>query len=613
MFEVLKRNGLARSGNWLIEEQDKEVKTPNILFLNTNRIKAPEEAEVLIMDSKATSDKPYITSGHSLFLNQEDEINEYTVSPYLVYPPSQTELNVFASKLNMESLKSKIMVVTGKDDSIADSVSDVDAEVFVLTNALHLITRPISFANTLMNLRKAIGYQKLIYTPGLGAPSHIALLAYCGIDLMDSTPLFLNARLSNYLFPHGKIVKEDLTENFCFCSSCCGDKKDFNSILDHNYHVSLSEFGIVRNAIRKGQLRELVEARARSEPWMVSVLRILDRDHYPFLERNLPVSGGPLIATTNDSLNRPEIVRFRNRVRNRYKKPPSKKILLLLPCSAKKPYSFSKTHRIIRSTMREIANSHAIHEVVITSPLGVVPKEVELFYPAQQYDIPVTRCWSRDEINMIQEDLLEFLKKNRYDGIVVHLPRDYEFVWDILDDYTNTCLDTPLSSSSLEKLKKILTDLVLPYDKINKKKVNLEGMDCFARFQFGIAGENLVRDTEVKGRYPNIKIIKEKKQIGMLVGERGMISLTLDGAKVLAEENSYRVKIHDFEPKGSIFAIGVKDADDDIRIGDDVVVLRDNELVGVGVAQMSPDEMVDSDRGEAVKIRHLVKSSGGEK
>ncbi len=56
-------------------------------------------------------------------MSQEYEINDYTVSPYLVYPPSQTELNAFASKLNMENLKSKIFLVTAKDDAIADSVS----------------------------------------------------------------------------------------------------------------------------------------------------------------------------------------------------------------------------------------------------------------------------------------------------------------------------------------------------------------------------------------------------------------------------------------------------------------------------------------------------------
>ena len=60
-------------------------------------------------------------------------------------------------------------------------------------------------------------------------------------------------------------------------------------------------------------------------------------------------------------------------------------------------------------------------------------------------------------------------------------------------------------------------------------------------------------------------------------------------------------------PKGSIFAVGVEDASSDIRIGDDVVVLRNDELIGVGVAVMSPEEMIESDRGEAIRIRHLVK------
>ena len=68
-------------------------------------------------------------------------------------------------------------------------------------------------------------------------------------------------------------------------------------------------------------------------------------------------------------------------------------------------------------------------------------------------------------------------------------------MWDILDDYTNTCIDTPLSSTSLEKIKEVLTDLVLPYDKISGKKVTSENMDCFARYQFGIAGEVLVKAT----------------------------------------------------------------------------------------------------------------------
>jgi archaeosine synthase len=153
-----------------------------------------------------------------------------------------------------------------------------------------------------------------------------------------------------------------------------------------------------------------------------------------------------------------------------------------------------------------------------------------------------------------------------------------------------------------------LTEAVSSYQKLNDKRQKMEALTAFARFQFGEPGEDLLSNTEIKGRYPNLRIFKGKEQIGMLVGERGMISLTLKGAEILAKSHSYWVNIDDFTPKGSIFAVGVLDADSEIRIGDDVVVLRDGELMGVGVAQMSPREMIESKRGEAVRIRHLVKS-----
>ena len=612
MFEVLERNGLARIGKWILKEQNAEIKTPNIMFISDHRIRAPEEAEILLSNKKLAGDKPFIIGSEGLFSNSEKGITDYTVSPHLIYPLSQVELNEFAAKVNKEKFASKIFVVTGKGEAVAKAVEGIEAEVFVLANALQLVKKPNVFIQTIVNLRKAIGYQKLIYTPGLGSPNHIALLIHIGIDLFDSVSLILNAKLGYFLTAHGKINNEEIDEGFCYCPSCLDKKRDYDSLLVHNYYASLSELKVVRNAIRNTRLRELVEQRIRSEPWMVSVLRTLDTGYYSFQERYFPVTGGELIAASNDSLFRPEIVRFRERVKERYKKPPHKKVLLFLPCSAKKPYSFSRTHKAFRRAIAECGNRSVVHEVIITSPLGVVPREVELFYPAQQYDIPVSRTWSRDEISMIGESILEFLKTNDYEAIVVHLPPDYGFVHDFLDGFTNTCDDRPTSSSSLQRLKDVLTEKVKTYEKVNRQTELRENMTSFARFQFGNAGEALIRDAIIKGRYPNLRIFRDGKQIGMLVGERGMISLTLEGGRILAEQNAYRVKIDDFKPKGNIFAVGVADADRDIRIGDDVVVLREEELVGVGVAAMSPKEMVESDRGEAVRIRHLVKS-GAEK
>ncbi|MCD6237276.1 MAG: hypothetical protein J7K13_04925, partial [Thermoplasmata archaeon] len=56
--------------------------------------------------------------------------------------------------------------------------------------------------------------------------------------------------------------------------------------------------------------------------------------------------------------------------------------------------------------------------------------------------------------------------------------------------------------------------------------------------------------------------------------------------------------------KGSILAVGIDDADADIRVGDEVVILKEDNLYAVGVARMNGEEMVDATRGEAVMVSH---------
>jgi len=91
----------------------------------------------------------------------------------------------------------------------------------------------------------------------------------------------------------------------------------------------------------------------------------------------------------------------------------------------------------------------------------------------------------------------------------------------------------------------------------------------------------------------------------MIVGERGFISLTLEGGKRILKVDGYNVEIYnDFRLKGSVFAPGIVDADQNIRIGDEVVVTSNKKLVGVGVALMNGEEMKQTNHGEAVKIRH---------
>jgi archaeosine synthase len=218
------------------------------------------------------------------------------------------------------------------------------------------------------------------------------------------------------LFPTGSCRKNQLPELPCNCS-CCIKIKDasrmkYEEILEHNYSTLLCEIKQVRNAIAVGSLRELVETRIRTSPLLTSMLRILDLNHYRFLEERTPIMRKqPLIATTKDSLIRPEIRRFQERVIQRYEKPPCARILLLLPCSAKKPYSFSKSHKLFRERILNLDNSFVVHEVILTSPLGLVPRELELTYPASTYDTAVTGHWDEDEKKMIRNLLQQYLQK----------------------------------------------------------------------------------------------------------------------------------------------------------------------------------------------------------
>ena len=43
---------------------------------------------------------------------------------------------------------------------------------------------------------------------------------------------------------------------------------------------------------------------------------------------------------------------------------------------------------------------------MVTSPLGLVPRDLEEVWPAGHYDIPVTGDWTQDEINRVEDDMI---------------------------------------------------------------------------------------------------------------------------------------------------------------------------------------------------------------
>ena len=57
----------------------------------------------------------------------------------------------------------------------------------------------------------------------------------------------------------------------------------------------------------------------------------------------------------------------------------------------------------------------------------------------------------------------------------------------------------------------------------------------------------------------------------------------------------------------TLFTPGIDDADENIIPNDEVVIINNDEVVGVGKSTMSGKELVESTKGVGVKIRHQIK------
>ena len=64
--------------------------------------------------------------------------------------------------------------------------------------------------------------------------------------------------------------------------------------------------------------------------------------------------------------------------------------VVLLPCSARKPYSLSRSHALFAGAVRDRA-----HELIVTSPLGIVPRELEPLLPGRALRRPRDRVLGR--------------------------------------------------------------------------------------------------------------------------------------------------------------------------------------------------------------------------
>jgi archaeosine synthase len=302
---------------------------------------------------------------------------------------------------------------------------------------------------------------------------------------------------------------------------------------------------------------------------------------------------------TAQSLSRPEVLRWHKRIMERYTPPAGIKLTVVLPCSARKPYSRSKSHRLFTEYIKKGAGKRLslLHEVILTSPLGLVPRELENIYPAAHYDTPVTGHWSEDEREIAVRLLKGYMKKAKT-GAIAHVDGAYR---DIAGELGISMTGENIrSDAALEELAAKISKTLAKFKPIKKDKINPFRKVCDFQFGKGASGYLLPDGTkERRGR-----LFFNGSQTAAVNRGTGYLALTLEGGKMLGEFGAHIVEIS-FKPEmNNIFSVGVEKADNGIRPNEEVIVLYKNKVAGVGRAALNGVEMVRAKKGLAVALRH---------
>jgi 7-cyano-7-deazaguanine tRNA-ribosyltransferase len=240
--------------------------------------------------------------------------------------------------------------------------------------------------------------QRPLHLFGAGHPFMFALAVALGCDMFDSAAYAIFARQNRYMTEYGTSRLSELEYFPCSCPVCVkNDPKDVmympmkerqEALAMHNLYTSFAELKRVKQTILEGRLWEYLEARAHSHPALLQAVKRL-RKYEDYIEKHGPLTKkSGLFFFSSLGLMRPEIVRYRKRLEERYLPPKEAKVLVLLPQPSTKPFHRAREAKDLAKMIRqELPEKHAtVHICVYAAPFGVIPLELDEVYPLSQHE-----------------------------------------------------------------------------------------------------------------------------------------------------------------------------------------------------------------------------------
>jgi 7-cyano-7-deazaguanine tRNA-ribosyltransferase len=279
--------------------------------------------------------------------------------------------------------------------------------------------------NTKMNLPP----DRPIHLFGAGHPFMFSLAVALGCDLFDSAAYALFARNGRYLTEAGTLRVDQMEYFPCSCPICNQtDPKAIKSLpkekrdillAEHNLYVSLAELQRIKQAITEGRLWEHMEMRAYGHPSLLQALKKLKK-YSSFIEKQSPITKKKgIFFFSSLGLSRPEIIRYRKRLDNRYSAPSEAKILLLLPPTKKKPFHDSKEYKAIAKEIQKKiwGKNQLLHICTYSAPFGIIPTELDDIYPLSQNLI--TSPFDSETLEYVAKQVVDYINKTNYKKIIL--------------------------------------------------------------------------------------------------------------------------------------------------------------------------------------------------
>lgn len=486
-------------------------------------------------------------------------------------------------------------------------------------------------------IKHEINNNIVLMASGRLIPKYYPLLTYLGVDLIDSSYMMYLSAENFYNTTEDLLPVYRLKDLPCACVACSGKLK---SLLQEKYSQekillltlhNLISAKIYMNKIKQfldtEDYRAFLEKSSHDDALIYSSLKTLDKEYFENIRLETPIStSNTLVRCIGPiSYNRPDFREFRERVVKNFLPESWTKLILILPCSAKKPYSESKSHKQFYSVIRKFPEFPDFQEMILTSPLGAIPRQLENVYPVNFYDIPVTGDWDQEEIQITANMLTKILKK--YENsipIICHIKDDgYSSIIDkvskkLENEFYYTETDDNLTSRfSLKSLEENIRNLIKIKDETSSEKTLftnswIRKFIKTADYQYGIGSGMKIFKNEVKMRRDRtkkkIKIIEKesKNHIGTFDLDKGKIELTIFGAERLFPFDNDNFIVFDGEKirGNNLFRPGVVDFSPNILPQSNIIILNKDKqkIIAVGNAIIGSNNIRNIKRGLVAEI-----------